>query len=86
MPVTGISITSKNKIFINGKNGKRITKLKGGVEIPNQIDIRESEGNQRTEKIIGSEQEAEVKKDLPLNKLNEEEQEQLKSLMAKLNE
>lgn len=80
MPVTGIKIATKNKIFINGKNGKRITKLKGGVE------IQEDRGNQREENIVENKAKEEVKKDLPLNKLSEEEQKQLKSLMAKLNE
>ena len=77
-----IDITKKDKIFINGKNGNRITKLKGGVEIPNS---RETSGNQGTQDIVGDKPKEEAKKDLSLDKLSPEEQEQLKSLMAKLN-
>ena len=79
-----MAISHRKKTFINGQNGKLLTKLgKGGQEIP---DLPEGGGDKGTEKVIGDKPKEEVKKDLSLDKLSSEEQEQLKSLMAKLNE
>ena len=78
-----IDITNKERIFINGRNGNRVTKLgKHGVEITNS---REGGGDKGTQETTGDKTKEEAKKDLSLDKLSSDEQDQLKSLMAKLN-
>ena len=72
-----IDITDREKIFINPNNGNRITKLKGGTEIPNssphQIGVQASKlgksgGDKEKKEGESGNLEAEKVEDLSVNK------------------
>jgi hypothetical protein len=82
-----IDIKHRNRIVIN-QNGQRLTKIKGAIDPTYKVatpDVGVPADAYRQQETRGKEKVEEKSKDVSLEKLSEEEQETLKSLMAKLN-
>jgi len=83
MPNVSINITERKREFINGQNGNKLTKLKGGKEIKDSF-VEEDTGNSRPEESQREKTADEKLSDISV-KLTPEEQEEFKRLTTKLN-
>jgi len=82
-----IDIKHRNRIAING-NGQHLTKIRGAIDPTKKIatlDLGIPPEAYQQAKRTEEDKEQKVNEDIQVNKLSEEEQAQLKSLMAKLN-